>query len=378
MFEGGIPIRSELNNTDEPSNRLESLLNTTLALIFALTPQGHLVKFNRACEVLTGYVFEEVANKVYWELFLSADEALVAAAAFKDSDMGYFLNQREGGWFTKTRAYRFIEWSNTAVVDDEGIVQLLVGTGIDVTEKKEAQRRSIELEIQAAKMRELAEFVGKMAHDIRTPLAMIMLAGDLINRKNQQPQLLPQIERMGVGIQYLAQLVDDTQFVFDAINVGALFLNPVNLNEMIRGLYTEFADQIAAKQLEFHLNLQENLPTVQGDRSLLYRAIRNVIDNAIRYTLDKGSITIRTVGQNTSNLIEVRDSGVGISSDDLPHIFEYFYKADKARTQLGAGSGLGLAITKQVMQSHNGRIEVDSTPGFGSTFQLILPHQNSL
>src|SRR5579871_2803942 len=106
-FDSEIAMHGGLMDRDQPSVSLEALLNTTQALIFALTPQGQLIKFNRACEVLTGYFFEEVYNKFYWDLFLSAEEAVVAKTAFGAANVGYFLNQHEGRWLTKTQRYRF-------------------------------------------------------------------------------------------------------------------------------------------------------------------------------------------------------------------------------------------------------------------------------
>jgi PAS domain S-box-containing protein len=360
-------------NAQDPPNDFASLLNTTLALIFVLTPQGLIVNFNRACEIMTGYTFEEVKNRPFWAVLLLPNDALATAAAFSASNIGYFLNQREGYWLNKAGARRFVEWSNTAIIDDEGIVKLLVGTGIDVTEKKEAQQRSIELEIQQAKARELATFVGRMSHDIRTPLTTLMISSHLLSRQNKQVQLIPQIEMVQHETKYLGQLIDDTQLVFDLFEGELPDIEWIHLPAMLKELQIALAERIVAKKLEYHLDLPEDAIEVSGNRSFLHRAIYNVLDNAIRYTPEQGVITIRMAQHDAMVLIEVCDTGIGISAEDLPHIFEYFYKADKARTAKGAGSGLGLTIAKQVIQLHQGAIEVDSEPGQGTTVRLMLP-----
>lgn len=125
------------------------------------------------------------------------------------------------------------------------------------------------------------------------------------------------------------------------------------------------------KNLAVTLELPDDLPFVHCDPSELRRAVFNICENAVDYTPEGGAITIRVSLDSSQVQIEVADTGIGIGDDDFPHIFERFYRADKART--GRHAGLGLAISKTIIDAHQGTIEVQSTLGEGSTFRVILP-----
>jgi signal transduction histidine kinase len=105
----------------------------------------------------------------------------------------------------------------------------------------------------------------------------------------------------------------------------------------------------------------------------LNRVILNLVENAIQYTPEEHSITVRTGRTALGAHVEVSDTGIGISVDDLPHIFEPFYRAEKARSSVSSGSGLGLAIVQRIVRAHGGRIEVESVLDQGSTFRVLLP-----
>jgi two-component system phosphate regulon sensor histidine kinase PhoR len=110
-----------------------------------------------------------------------------------------------------------------------------------------------------------------------------------------------------------------------------------------------------------------------GNADLLQRAVANLVDNAIKYTPDEGTITIRIAADANDVLLSVSDSGIGIEPEHLPRIFERFYRVDKSRSREMGGTGLGLSIVKHVVQSHEASIDVTSEPGQGSTFEIRLP-----
>ena len=112
---------------------------------------------------------------------------------------------------------------------------------------------------------------------------------------------------------------------------------------------------------------------VQGDRDQLQQLLLNLVDNAIKYTPAGGTISLGLYGEGGWARLEVADSGIGIPADDLPHIFDRFYRSDKARSRTMGGAGLGLAIVREVAEAHGGRVEVFSTPGQGTLFRVWLP-----
>jgi two-component system phosphate regulon sensor histidine kinase PhoR len=112
---------------------------------------------------------------------------------------------------------------------------------------------------------------------------------------------------------------------------------------------------------------------VAADAEEFRRALVNLVENAVHYTLEGGAITVRTWANGSRIHIDIQDTGIGIGEADLPHIFESFYRADKARAMDTGGTGLGLAIVKRIIEMHNGTITVESAPGAGSTFHIELP-----
>jgi two-component system sensor histidine kinase BaeS len=115
------------------------------------------------------------------------------------------------------------------------------------------------------------------------------------------------------------------------------------------------------------------VPEVLGDADRLAQALRNLISNAIRHTPAGGQVTMRVERSGERVTIQVADTGSGIAPEDLPHVFDRFYRGDKSRSRRGGGAGLGLAITRQLVTAHGGQIEVASAPGLGTSFVIALP-----
>jgi two-component system phosphate regulon sensor histidine kinase PhoR len=145
----------------------------------------------------------------------------------------------------------------------------------------------------------------------------------------------------------------------------------INLNSLVEEVIARFKPQSERKTVSLSAELFADLPLIRADKDRIYQAITNLVHNAIKFTSSGGCVVISTGVSENSILVKVSDTGVGISSKDLPRIFERFYKADKARS--GEGAGLGLAIAKHVIQAHGGDIWVESEEGKGSTFFFSLP-----
>jgi signal transduction histidine kinase len=145
------------------------------------------------------------------------------------------------------------------------------------------------------------------------------------------------------------------------------------LNDLLKETIALPSIKSAAQHLNLDLKLPEEIVMVQGNPNLLQQAITNLLTNAFRYTPVKGTVWLRLIPYYHCILIQVEDTGIGISEADLPHIFERFYRVDTERTREMGGSGLGLAIVQQIIQAHGGRIAVSSQVGKGSLFQIELP-----
>jgi two-component system phosphate regulon sensor histidine kinase PhoR len=147
----------------------------------------------------------------------------------------------------------------------------------------------------------------------------------------------------------------------------------LNVNQLLRDVRTRLAPAIEQKQLHLELQLYQVLPPVEASEEGLYRALMNLVENAVNYTPEQGKVTVQTMLQDGGIVIQVSDTGIGIPSDELPMIFERFYRSAEARRIVSTGTGLGLAIVKRIIELHNGRIDVESIEGAGTTFRVWLP-----
>ncbi len=215
-----------------------------------------------------------------------------------------------------------------------------------------------------------------VAHELRTPLHI--LQGNLEGLQDGVYQPTPEhIEAMLDETQMLARLVDDLQ-TLSLAEAGQLHLRwePVDITELLADVATSFSGQLEAAGIELQVET-EGMPsdlTVSGDVERLDQVLSNLMGNALRHTLQGGSILLMAESTPESVRIRVRDTGDGISVDDLPYIFDRFWRGDKSRQRRsGAGSGLGLAIAKQFVSAHGGKITVESQLGVGTSFTIDLP-----
>jgi len=171
----------------------------------------------------------------------------------------------------------------------------------------------------------------------------------------------------------MAALVDQmlTLARADTANEQLAF-EQINLDELLSELASDAETLCREKGILFQSDQMERL-TVTGDRAKLKRLFLNLMDNAIRYTPSGGNISVSLAYEGQMAVVMIRDTGIGIPPEHLPHIFERFYRVDKARSRADGGSGLGLAICQHIAEAHRGKIEVESQLGEGSTFSVFLP-----
>jgi signal transduction histidine kinase len=151
---------------------------------------------------------------------------------------------------------------------------------------------------------------------------------------------------------------------------------PVDMGSVLSRAVERLRSQAEKKALDLTLDVTADLPAVIGDTDRLERAALNLIHNAIKFTPDGGSISVSAALKDGAVTVAVRDTGVGIPRENLPRVFERFYKADQSRGS-GGGTGLGLAVVKHIVEAHGGTVSVESQEGHGSTFRLSLPTASS-
>lgn len=226
------------------------------------------------------------------------------------------------------------------------------------------------------------QYLGNVAHELKTPIFNIQgyistlldggLEDELINRKY--------LERAEKSIDRLINIVND----LDTISKLESSMNKLNLEKFdIVALAKEIAEQAEIEADRKHIRItvkgSENLPSpfwVQADKHYIGQVLVNLIINSIRYGKEGGQTRIRFRDMLDKILVEVEDNGLGIGKEDLPRIFERFYRTDKGRSREQGGTGLGLAIVKHIIEAHGERISVRSEPGVGSTFSFTLKKVN--
>jgi two-component system OmpR family sensor kinase len=214
--------------------------------------------------------------------------------------------------------------------------------------------------------------MADVAHELRTPLTVVQ--GNLqAILDGVYPLEMAQVASLYDETRLLTRLVDDLHDLALA-DAGQLRLErePVDLSELARTVVDHFAPAASAAGVVLELDAQDGLPPVDGDAGRLAQVLRNLLSNALRHTPPGGRVTVRIDRAGALARLQVADTGSGIAPEDLPHVFDRFYRGGENRGRAG-GAGLGLAIARQLVAAHDGQIEVASPPGAGTTFTITLP-----
>lgn len=222
-----------------------------------------------------------------------------------------------------------------------------------------------------------SDFIANVSHELRTPIAMLQGYSEAIidGVVTTEEERIDMIRVIYDESQRMSRLVTD---LLDLARMESghmsLYKEDVPLVVVIERMTHKFDQTAKEKHVQLLIETDfsdETLISIDEDR--IEQVLTNLIDNAIRHTPADGSVTVSMANEQNYAKIQVRDTGQGIPQDDLPYVFERFYKADKARTRSKGGTGLGLAITKNIVEAHNGRISVDSVEQQGTTFTFYLP-----
>lgn len=220
------------------------------------------------------------------------------------------------------------------------------------------------------------DFVANVSHELRTPLSIFRgYIETLLDDPHQSPGELRRIlEIMERHSNRLNALVEDVLSLARLESSGMeLHRSEVDLPALLHSIMRDWEKRFAAKELKSHLNFPGNLPRVQADETRLQELIYNLLDNAVKYSNPGGTVFLRAEPNGSTLRISVTDQGAGISREDLPRIFERFYRADKSRSGEQSGTGLGLSIVKHIAQLHGGTVEAQSELGKGTTIGVMLP-----
>jgi len=215
------------------------------------------------------------------------------------------------------------------------------------------------------------ESTSDLAHELRTPLTTIkgyleaLEDGKMKADQQTIKEMQEESQRMAILVEKLNEFANAQNKIFN-LNEEKLNLTPI-----IKKIIKQQNGYINKKNIDLKLELESKL-YVKGDKDSLFQIFNNIIENAIKYNKINGKIVIRNAIDKDNLIIQIKDSGIGISKENLPYIFERFYRADKSRNSKNQGTGIGLAVVKELMDAHQGKIEVESGES-GTIFELIFP-----
>lgn len=338
-----------------------------------LTPAGRFVRINQAFCDAVGYSQNEMLHMTFQEITHPDD--LKPNVELDDQ-----LLRGEIPHFQMEKRYIHKSGHVVHVLLDVGLIrdadnrpQHFISQIIDITERKKAETLSFEIAVEKLRIQLLAEFIRNVSHDFRTPLSVINTHLYLLRHNDVPSKRLDRLNMVEKQVARLGRLIEgllkmtrlDTDVAFD--------FHLVNFNQIVTQALDRVKSQLEKIEHNVNLNLQSTLPMIWADPIELSNALTEVLENAIQFTPPEGMITVRTSLWQESVVLEIEDTGVGIPPDEIPFIFERFYRVDKERPTDRGGIGLGLSIAQKIIQAHKGFIEVESTVSKGSIFRILLP-----
>ncbi len=343
-------LHSTLNEVQGERNKLETIFLHMTDGVAAFTFDGALIHMNPATENYLGIRFED--NVTFDDMFddLALPEKSDGRRTYLQSEI-----TRYGRVLTVTLA-------PYGTIDGDGGVMAVIH---DITEQRKLDdaRR---------------EFVANVSHELRTPLTNIRSYTEtLIDAAGDLPQET-EIKFLGIVTSEAERMA---RIVTDLLTLSKLDYNQMDLrftrfstHAMLEAVYNAMVLNASEQGHSFQMEIPDTLPDMNGDRERLEQVIVNIVSNSIKYTPQGGHITLSARMQDERLLqIVVRDDGMGIPKNDVPRLFERFYRVDKARSREKGGTGLGLAIAKEMVEAHRGSIRLESELDKGTTVTILLP-----
>ncbi|MBI3776552.1 MAG: PAS domain S-box protein [Gammaproteobacteria bacterium] len=354
-----------------------AILDTVGAIVVVLDPQGCLVRCNRYCEQVMGYLEAEIKGRQVWDVFLEPEVVARVQPVFGDLLVRKSGNKYENYWLTKDGRQRLIDWSNTVLVDSQGAVEFVIATGIDITEKRateELERQHLFDLAHVSRLSTMGQMATEIAHELNQPLCAIASFSDSCLRMYDSGKFDPQEVR-----QVLQEIGEQAQRAGEVIRRIRKFVRKepaerilVSLNELVSDVVRLTLVEARWNQVDIRTELAEALPAVKVDKILVEQVILNLVRNAIEAIAHAGGtrreIVIATGARDDGTLeVAVRDTGPGLPQNVAENIFQPFF------TTKPQGMGMGLTLSLSIVKAHDGQLTAEANTGQGTTFRLVLP-----
>ena len=352
-------IRLTQENLEQESKRLNSILSYMTDGVLATNRRGKITMINDMAKKQLGVQKEEVLNKSILELLKIEDEYELRDLITQVPEL-MIDSQDDNGEYLSLRV-RF-----ALVRRESGFISGLVAVLHDTTEQEKEER-------------ERRLFVSNVSHELRTPLTSVKSYLEALDEGALSEPVAPDFIKVSLDeTNRMMRMVTDLLHLSRIDNATShLDVELINFTAFITFILNRF-DQIRGQDEDKKYELVRDYPItsvwIEIDTDKMTQVIDNILNNAIKYSPDGGKITVTMKTTDDQMILSISDQGLGIPKQDLPRIFDRFYRVDRARSRAQGGTGLGLSIAKEIIKQHNGFIWAKSEYGKGSTFTIVLPY----
>lgn len=346
--------------------------------------EGRIIEWNLSAVRLSGLKPEAVIGRYFWDVQFAA---LLPA---KQTPEHYEMLRRSIMDLLRTGS---AEWTASAIeetiIRPDGEQRVVAATispipsekGVmlvhiirDITERKRAEKQKLQLRLEKERMQVVVKFIEKASHEFRTPLTILYTSGSLMARLDDPLRREQKLTIIKGQVNRLTMLLDTLLMVVYLEGQQEIRRLHVDLREVIRNSCKQ-VEKRYERTNAVQLQLPQHLPPVYGVSGDLQMALLQLFDNACRYTPPDGAITVSAGADPDSVWVQIVDSGIGIAGEDIPHVFDAFWRKDEAHKT--PGFGLGLSIVQLVINQHGGRIEFSSQLAVGTQVRIILPRKKT-
>ena len=343
-----VEIQMQLRELREKTDEFTQITGSMREGLVLLDEHGSILSISAAAQALFGADAQCVGRDFLTiERSHEISAAIQAAAADGHSEV---RAERAG------RVYQF----DISRITSDGKFLGTVILAFDITEQEFAERNR-------------REFTANVSHELKTPLQGIIGSAELIENGMVRPEDLPRfVGHIHAEAARLVTLIDDIIRLSQLDEGDAMPTEPVDLLAVSQEAAENLHDAAAARNVTVSVTGQPAV--LPGVRRLIYEIVYNLCDNAIKYNRDGGRVDVTVAADAGGSSITVADTGIGIAPEHQARVFERFYRVDKSHSKASGGTGLGLSIVKHAVQYHHGRIELESTPGTGTTIRVVFPN----
>ena len=354
-------IRLTQENLEQESKRLHSILSYMTDGGLATNRRGQITMINDMAKRQLGVESDDALNQNILELLKIEDEYELRDLTTQSPEMRIYSQNVNGEYISLRVRFALIR-------RESGFISGLVAVLHDTTEQEKEER-------------ERRLFVSNVSHELRTPLTSVKSYLEALDEGALYEPVAPDFIKVSLNeTNRMMRMVTDLLHLSRIDNAsGHLDVELINFTAFITFILNRF-DKMRSQDQEKKYELVRDYPItsvwIEIDTDKMTQVIDNILNNAIKYSPDGGKITVSMKTTDDQMILSISDQGLGIPKEDLPKIFDRFYRVDKARSRAQGGTGLGLAIAKEIIKQHNGFIWAKSEYGKGSTFTIVLPYDN--